>query len=195
MEAANSVHNVRFYKREVDLPFESQKQGRPVKEMRDFVRIEIAGNQTLVIDDMANKSHMDQFPLEWARYQNQQRDSGAQNVSGTMLSDWPILTSAQANELKHYHFYSVEQVANASDAQLSQIGMVVGMAPHQFRDKAKSYLARAKDAAIVDHQADELRKRDQEIQALKEQLGELLTAIKPEKKSRKREEAQEVAHE
>jgi hypothetical protein len=172
---------VRFYQKEVKHEFNSEKEGRPIYFMADFVRIEIPGNTFSVIDTLANKGHQMAYPQQWAMYQNEKKELGDDVVEGTMLADWPTLTSAQARELKHYHFYTVEQVSGASDAQLNTISTIIGMGGHAFREKAQNYLKRAKDSAIVDAQSEELRKRDAEIQELKQQMNELM-AMNVEKK-------------
>lgn len=172
---------VRFYQKEVPHPFNTEKEGRPIYYMADFVRIEIPGNQYSIIDTFVNESHKNMYPMQWARYMNEKRELGEDGIQGTMLSDWPLLTSAQARELKHYKFYTVEQIAGASDAQLSPIVMIVGMGANAIKSKAQSYLSRAKDSAIVEAQSEELRKRDVEIQALKDQMKELMH-FQPERK-------------
>ena len=174
---------VRFYQKEVLHEFNTQKEGRPIYFMADFIRIEIPGNQYSIIDTFAGENHKKLYPIQWARYLNEKKELGDDDqISGTILRDWSLLTAAQAKELKHYHFYTVEQVANASDAQLAPIVMVVGMGAHAFKEKAQNYLKRAKDSAIVDAQAEELRKRDQEIEALKQQMNELMAQSAVEKK-------------
>jgi len=70
-------------------------------------------------------------------------------MSGTPLSQWPLITTAQAEELKAIKFFTVEQIASASDAQLQRLGMMAGMSPHAFRDRAVNYLRVAKDEADV----------------------------------------------
>lgn len=173
----NILPAVRFYQREVPHDFNSKVEGRPIYYMADFVRIEIPGNQYSIIDTFANESHKRMYPQQWALYQNEKRDLGEDDIAGTLLRDWPILTAAQVRELKHYHFYTVEQVANASDEQINKITMIVGMSGFAFREKAKNYLARAKDSAIVDAQADALRERDQKIEALLQQVNDLSSKI------------------
>ena len=192
------VPHVRFFQKEVKHEFNSQKEGRPIYSMADFVRIEIPGNQYSIIETFANQGHKDRYPVQWAKYQNEKRDLGEDDVAGTLLKDWSILTAAQVRELKHYHFYTVDQVSQASDEQLSKIQMIIGMGPHVFRQKAKDYLARAKDSAILDAQADELRKRDAEIEQLKQQMNRLLEqsggqTAEPKKRGRPRAEQQEEA--
>lgn len=169
---------VRFYQREQLNNFKTKQEGRPIYYMADFVRIEIPGNQYTIIDTFASEYHKKTYPVQWARYQNEKKELGDDSIEGTVLREWNLLTAAQAKELQHYRFYTVEQVANASDSQLAPIVMIVGMGANAFRDKAKAYLARAKDSAIVDAQNEELRKRDAEIEALKSQMNELMSERK-----------------
>ena len=165
---------VRFYQREVKHEYNSEKEGRPIYYMADFVEIRVPGNQFTIIDTFANDGHKQRFPQQWAFYQNQKRDMNSDDVQGTLLRDWPIITAAQARELNHYHFYTVEQVANASDDQINQVTMVVGMSGLSFRDKARAFLSRSKDNAALEAQAEELRKRDAEIEQLKQQMASLM---------------------
>jgi hypothetical protein len=189
---ADAVLAVRFYKREVQNEFLTTAEGRPISYMADFVRIEIPGNMLSIIDTFANDDHKKRFPVQWAQYQNEQSDG---DVQGTLLRDWPLLTAAQASELKHYKFYTVEQIASASDQQIQAIGMLVGMSPFAFREKAQAFLAQAKDSAVVMAQAEELRKRDQENADLREQLNRMAEQLAKlseaqERKGRKKETAE-----
>jgi hypothetical protein len=94
--------------------------------------------------------------------------------------------------LKHFKFYTVEQVAQASDAQLGAMGMAAGMSPLALRDKAKAFLSSAKGTALVQQQADELRKRDEEIAAVKAQLAELAQKMNQPKAAPKKAKAEEL---
>lgn len=189
---ADSVLAVRFYAREMENEFLTTAEGRPIKYMADFVRIEIPGNMLSIIDTVANDGHKERFPLQWARYQN---SKGSGDVQGTLLHDWNLLTPAQASELKHFKFYTVEQVANASDQQINALGMAAGMSPFAFRDKARAFLAASKDSGIVMQQAEELARRDLEIKELREQMNALMARLsEPEKRSpgRPRKEAEQA---
>jgi hypothetical protein len=149
----------------------TSSEGRPIKYMADFIRIEIPGDMTSIIDTFVNDDHKKRFPIQWAHYQNDKQSQV--DAHGTLLKDWSLLTSAQASELKHFKFYTVEQIAEASDQQIQGIGMIVGMSGFAFRDRAKAFLAAAKDSSVVMQQADELRKRDSEIEELKRQVAQL----------------------
>lgn len=174
--------NIKFYQRAVQNNFKTALEGRPIMEMRDFILIEVPGNQTLSIDTFAQDEDKKRFPIEWARYQNEKVDG---EIEGTLLNDWPVLNAAVAAELKHFKFYTVEQIAGASDAQLNTIGMAAGMSPFALRDKAKAFLSSAKDTALVQQQADELSKRDEIIARMEAQIAELAAqANKPKTKAK-----------
>ena len=182
----------RFYSRPVKMDFQSQEAGRPIFKDVDYVQIFVPGDSTSILDTPAREDHKKRFPIQWAQYLNEKSDG---EVQGTLLRDWPLLTSAQATELKHFKFYTVEQVANASDQQISSIGMLLGMSPFSFRDKAKAYLSNAKDSALVQAQTDELRKRDQEIADLKAQMEQMMRqmAEQPKRGRPRKDEEQEAA--
>ena len=185
---------VRFYSKEMQNEFLTAKEGRPISYMADFVRIEIPGNQTSIIDTFVNNSHKAQFPQQWALYLNEKADgnNNPDNVQGTLLRDWPLLNAAQATELKHFKFYTVEQVANASDQQVMAIGMTAGMSPLALRDKAKAFLENAKDSSFAQKQAEELKLRDQQIEDLKAQMERMAKMIEEKAKSEKSEAKSET---
>jgi len=189
MSESDAVLAVRFYSHEVQNDFLTNKEGRPISYMADFVRIEIPGNQLSIIDTFVNSSHKAQFPTQWAMYLNEKADGNhnPDNVQGTLLRDWPILNAAQATELKHFKFYTVEQVANASDQQLMSIGMTAGMSPLALRDKAKAFLENAKDSSFAQKQADELKLRDQQIADLTAQMERMAKMMEEKAKSDKPE--------
>lgn len=184
---------VRFYSKELQNEFLTAKEGRPISYMADFVRIEIPGNQLSIIDTFVNNSHKAQFPTQWALYLNEKADGNhnPDNVQGTLLRDWPLLNAAQATELKHFKFYTVEQIANASDQQLMAIGMTAGMSPLALRDKAKAFLENAKDSSFAQKQAEELKLREQEIADLKDQMARLAKMVEEKSKSEAKSETKE----
>lgn len=173
----NDVFAVRFYQAPYKMEWKSQQEGRPIYEMRDYVRIEIPGNQLSIIDTMANDDHKAKWPLQWAHYQNNQTGREDAGLAGTLLREWPLLTAAQAKELEHWRFYTVEQVANASDLQLQSVGMLAGMSPLTFRDKARAFLATAKDTAVVQQQAEELAQARAREKAMQESMAELMRKV------------------
>jgi hypothetical protein len=160
-QGADSRLQVRFYKRSVHQEQESIDAGRPIYKDFDFVHICVAGDTLTEIDTYALNSHKQRFPIQWANYMNRQ-GAHDEEIVGTPLSEWPLVSKSQAEELRGMKFHTVESIANASDLQLQRMGMAAGMSPYAFRDKAKAFLNLATTAAETD-------KREQEINALKEE--------------------------
>lgn len=160
---ADSRLVVRFYKRAVQQETETLAAGRPIYKEFDFVHICVAGDALTEIDTYVTPQHITRFPIQWAQYQNR-LGADDQEIVGTPLNEWPLVSKSQAEELRGMKFHTVEAIANASDQQLQRIGMAAGMSPYAFRDKAKAFLNRA----TTDAEAD---KREQEIAALKEEIA------------------------
>jgi hypothetical protein len=160
---ADSRLQVRFYKRAIQQEDASAEAGRPIFKEFDFVHICVAGDTLTEIDTYALEQHKQRFPLHWAAYQNK-LGADDQGYEGTPLTEWPLVSKSQAEELRAMKFHTVEAVANASDQQLQRIGMAAGMSPYAFRDKAKAFLNLATTSAETD-------KREQEINSLKQELA------------------------
>jgi len=155
---ADSRLAVTFYKRSVKQEDESIAAGRPIFKEFDFVRICVPGDNLTEIDTYAQESHKARFPRQWAHYQNQVGNQ--EQIIGTPIEEWTLISRSQADELKGIKFRTVEDVANCSDQQLQRIGMIAGMSPHSFREKAKQFLNLATESA-------EVSQREQELQALR----------------------------
>ena len=163
---ADSRLAVKFYKRAVKLEHETNEAGRPIYKDYDFVRIMVAGDNLTEIDTYAQESHKQRFPRQWLQYQASQDSSS--EIHGTPVEQWPLISQSQAQELRAIKFLTVESIANASDLQLQRIGMIAGMSPHSFRDKAKTFLNLAEESAEASKRAEEINQLKQEL-ALKEQ--------------------------
>jgi Skp family chaperone for outer membrane proteins len=169
-QGADSRLQVRFYKKPVQQDQESMDAGRPIYKEFDFVHICVAGDTLTEIDTYALQSHKQRFPMQWANYMNRV-GANDEEVVGTPVAEWPLVSKSQAEELRAMKFHTVESIASASDQQLQRMGMAAGMSPYAFRDKAKAFLNLATTSAETD-------RREQEINALKEELAkkELETA-------------------
>ena len=186
IQGADARLAVTFYKRSVEQKDESIAAGRPIFKEFDFVRICVPGDALTEIDTYANDSHRARFPRQWAYYQNQV--GSQEQIIGTPIEQWPLITRSQAEELKGIKFRTVEDVANCSDQQLQRIGMIAGMSPHSFREKAKSFLNLASDSAEVAQREAELQalraendkikaETDAKLAAMQEQMSALLAAV------------------
>ena len=162
---ADSRLAVTFYKRSMEQKDDSIAAGRPIFKEFDFVRICVPGDNLTEIDTYANNGHKARFPRQWAHYQNQV--AGQEQIIGTPIEEWTIISRSQADELKGIKFHTVESVANASDQQLQRIGMIAGMSPFAFRDKAKAFLNLADKVGDVNQREAEIEILRLENEALK----------------------------
>jgi len=177
---ADSRLQVRFYKRPVQQEQESIEAGRPIFKEFDFVHICVAGDTLTEIDTYALPSHKTRFPLQWANYMNRV-GANEPDIVGTPVSEWPIVSKSQAEELRALKFHTVEAIAHASDQQLQRMGMAAGMSPYAFRDKAKAFLNLATKAET-----------DAKLAQMQDQMAAILAAV-GEKKTRKKAVATEEA--
>lgn len=161
---ADSRLAVTFYKRSVKQEDETAAAGRPIFKEFDFVRICVPGDNLTEIDTYAQESHKARFPRQWAHYQNQV--GSQEQIVGTPIEEWTLISRSQAEELKGIKFRTVEDVANCSDLQLQRIGMIAGMSPHGFREKAKQFLNLATESA-------EIAQKEAEMQALREENAKI----------------------
>ena len=205
---ADSRLQVRFYKRPVQQEAETLASGRPIYKEFDFVHICVAGDTLTEIDTYVLQSHKTRFPIQWANYQNR-IGKDDQEVIGTPVAEWPLVSKSQAEELRAMRFYTVEAIAGASDQQLQRMGMAAGQSPYSFRDKAKSFLNLAKKASEIDQREQELESLRKENEAMRdesarikaetdaklvqmqEQMQQILMAV-GEKKTRTRKVVEEV---
>lgn len=155
--------SVQFYVKALQDEFKTQAEGRPIFMDTTFVKIFTPGNALNIIDTPAREEHKMRFPRQWAHFQNTHGEDS--RVMGTPLASWPLLSPSQIEELRALKFFTVEQVAGAADAAINRIGMLAGMSPYTFRDRAKNFLDVARGEADVS-------RRDSEIQKLRDDQAE-----------------------
>ena len=191
---------VEFYSRAVKQEFASQEAGRPIFADVTYVKIFTPSDQLTQIDTIAREDHKARFPRQWAHYMNKM--NGQEQIVGTPVSAWTLLTPANAEELRALKFYTVELIANANDAQLQKLGMVAGMSGHTLRDKAKAFLNIAsgsaeeakREAELAALKAENERikaETDEKLAKMQQQMEALLTAVS-EKKPRAKKTKEEV---
>jgi len=156
---------VKFYSKPLQNNYRTEQEGRPIFDDIDMVRITSPGDQLSVIDTIATDHYKNRFRRQWEFYTS--KKEGDQLLVGrTPLSSWPRLTAAQVEELRHMKFYSVEDIANASDIALQNIGMIGGMGGSAFRDAAQLYLRVAKDSTVA-------QRAQQEVDTMRAEMAEM----------------------
>ena len=180
-----------FYKKAIKHEFESQKQGREIYVDVDFVKIMIPGDIATELDQPVREDHKKRWPKQWAHYANNM--AGDQREIGTPLAEWPRLTPAMVEELKALKFFTVDSIANASDAQLGSIQMIVGMSPFKLREHAQRFMKIANEDAHIVETDDktkkleaELSENKQSLKALQDQLAALTNALQTKPAGKRR---------
>lgn len=180
----DSLLHVRFYERALANNFQSEKQGRPIFDTVVFIEIHTPGNQLNIIDRPKIKQDEFRFLQQWQHYVATHSDDPAKQ--GTPLSQWPLLDVAKVEMLRAMKFFTVEQIAYASDEQINHLGMLAGMSPLSFRDRAKAYLEVARDASVVSAREAELKDANAKLEAqavemaaMKAQMAQILARIAP----------------
>lgn len=163
--------------------FRSKEEGRPIYDWMDWIRIEIPGNNLCNVDRPVYAADKLRFPIQWARYE-QVKSGGPTITAGTPLEQWPMVSREIAEALRYFKFYTVENIAEASDGALQGIGMAGGMAPLALRDRAQAWLRAAKGQADATKLAEENAEKDKQIEELRrgqeemqEQMRALLAAV------------------
>jgi hypothetical protein len=191
---------VKFEKREVQDMVKTLEENRPIFKEVVFIKIAVPGDALTEIDRPMYDSDKNRFPLQWASFLNRQGEE--QNYSGTSLKEWPLITKSQAEELRGLKFHTVESIAMSTDQAIQKIGMLAGMSPYSFREKAQSFLKMAKEGADVNAREAELNALKEENAKLKAESEERfqkqqaqiesLMSLMAEKKTRKPKQVEEV---
>ena len=118
----------------------SMDEGRPVFDTLPMVKILVPGDRNTVIQAKATEEYTTRFPKQWERFTSSQ----SQEIQGSLLSEVPIVTRGQAEELEYFKVYTVEQLADAPDSLSAKFPGF-----HDLKRKAVAYVANAKDAAAA----------------------------------------------
>lgn len=96
------------------------------------------------------------------------RDGGASAPAGMPVKAWGAIDARQAADLAAIQIFTVEDIADLSDANLAR----VGMGARELQAKARAFLAASKGAAEVQRLAAENERKDARIAQLEQQMAE-----------------------
>jgi uncharacterized protein YdaL len=166
---------VKFYDGTKQDKLASEREGRPIYTTVPFIRILIPGDRNTIIDTYADENYKRRFPKQWAAYQAKE----SQAITGTLLSEVPVVSRAQCEELEYFKVFTVEQLAGVSDNLASKIPSL-----QELKRKAQTYVDQAKDAALAQKLNEENAGLKNRISALESELARLSqmfdAAMKPQ---------------
>jgi len=148
--------------------FKTIAEKRPIFEEKIFLKKLVPGDSTLVVDRPMRETDIDEYPVEWARFQQKKE----QRVTGTPIDAWAILSDTQKAEFKALHIYTIDQFAQLADSAGNKI-----MGFNDLRDKAKAFIAAAQDLQMFDKIRAEtdakLAQQEEEMAQLRALVNEL----------------------
>lgn len=155
----------------VEMRFLSEQAGRPIFEDREFVRVLIAGDKHSEVYRIATDADKERYHEPYARFKRGLE--GKDQISGTPLSQWPLMKPSQIKEYEGVNIYTVEQMAALSDTMKQKIGM----GANEIVAAAQAYLATAKDGAAASAFAAENERLKADIERLNHQVLELANRL------------------
>ncbi len=105
-----------------------------------FVEVVVPGDTKSMVDRPATDADKERWPTQWARFERASAD--APQRDGLPIDEWPVVSPAQAMNLKVQNIFMVEDLAAVDDNNIA--GIMGGLA---LREKARAYMERAADGA------------------------------------------------
>ncbi len=141
-QRANQGLIIEFTLEPIENEEKTKKAGRLICDDVEYVSIRIPGEIDIQRHPVTDIDR-ERFPQAYAAYKASQPQEA---VSGTPLSKWPGSPSlSRVREAAALGIHTVEQLAVVSDANIGRLG--VGWIA--IRQKARDYLAAAKDSAVL----------------------------------------------
>lgn len=168
MEDNRGKMAVFFHAVQVQNNFKTMTEKRPIFEEKVFLKKLVPGDSTLVVDRPMREQDVEEYPIEWARFEQKKE----QRVSGTPIDVWSVLSETQKAEFKALHIFTIDQFAQLADSVGNKI-----MGFNDLRDKARAFIAAAKDSAVFDKIRAEtdakLAQQEEEMAQLRELVNQL----------------------
>ena len=168
MEDNRGKMAVFFHAVQVQNNFKTMTEKRPIFEEKVFLKKLVPGDSTLVVDRPMREQDIEEYPIEWARFEQKKE----QRVSGTPIDVWSAISETQKAEFKALHIFTIDQFAQLADSVGNKI-----MGFNDLRDKARAFIAAAKDSAVFDKIRAEtdakLAQQEEEMAQLRELVNQL----------------------
>ena len=170
MEDNRGKMAVFFHAVQIKNNYKSDLEKRPIFEERIFLKKLVPGDSTLVVDRPMRESDMEEFPIEWARFEQKKE----QKSDGTPIEAWAAISDTQKAEFRALNIFTIDQFAKLPDSAGNKI-----MGFNELRGKAQAFIGAAQDSQLMDKiraETDEkLKAQEVEMAALRAMIEELTT--------------------
>ena len=160
---------VQFYLHPCENQAQTTKQGRPIFEEKEYIRIMVPGDKSSIIErpvrvgDLPNMDNH-KYGIEYDAFKR----GAEQGLVGTPLAEWPMITRSQAKELEYFNVRTVEQLSSMPDTSVQNFA---GLA--NLREQAKRFIEQAEAGAPLAQMQAELSFRDETIAAQGNAIDEM----------------------
>lgn len=181
----NSVF-AEFYLHPAEDKEASAREGRPIYTDKEYVRIMVPGDKTTMIE---RPVRLGTFPKhDNQRFGNQYnafKGGAGQNLSGTPLAEWAMISRSQVKELEHFNCRTVEQLASMTDTAVQNFTGVSNL-----RTLAQRYLEDAKEGSALTKMQAELDERDNRLSSMEATIKEMQVELAANKTTPTRRKAE-----
>lgn len=157
-----------FYVRPVNDAAKSIAAGRPISVDQVFCRHHEIGDKLTIHDEPATETLKRRYARQWAHFQQGRGEEHVGTPLEVLFPDQPSLIL----NLKAGGIHTVEHLAELTDTHAASIGM----GAVQWRQKARAFIDKANDTAIVTKMDSENAKLREEIDALRQQMQMMVQA-------------------
>jgi len=168
MEDNRGKMAVFFHTVQIRNNYKSDLEKRPIFEERIYLKKLVPGDSTLVVDRPMRESDMEEFPIEWARFEQKKE----QKSDGTPIEAWAAISDTQKAEFRALNIFTIDQFAKLPDSAGDKI-----MGFNELRGKAQAFIGAAQDSQLMDKiraETDEkLKAQEVEMAALRAMIEEL----------------------
>ena len=165
MESNRGKMAVFFHAVQVQNNFLTAQEKRPIFQERIFLKKLVPGDNTLTIDRPMREQDIEDYPVEWARFEQKKEAK----VAGTPIDVWTAISETQKAEFKALNIFTIDQFAQLADIVGNKI-----MGFNDLREKARTFIAASQDSQMFDKIRAET---DKKLQAQDVEMAELRAMI------------------
>jgi len=177
----NDGSALRIWRDTVKNNFLSEREGRPIFDDAIFVEVISPGSRgSTPVFEVKRKFAPEMArmePLLGMQYEQfkefikdfEKNEEADATLTGTPLKEWPEISRTMAAALRASNVFSVDALAELPDEKLS----LVGPDGRTWREKAKAFIAAAKDGSFATKLAADLETANTAIQDLKDQVAQM----------------------
>lgn len=154
----------------------SQDEGREIYEDREFIQIQIKGQDKQVVVEEVKPEHKRKFPIAYHLFQQ----GKPAPVVGTPIEQLPGVGPSMAHNLKAINLRTIEDVANVTDENALS---AMGMGARDLVTRAKAFIAKAAPKTVALEEENKALKSqlagmEESVRALQEQMAALMAKKK-----------------